>query len=78
MDKALCAFGAALVLAACASQTTTVADADAHAACRDTDPRIGSHVVRRSDCGVPTTPEEREAARRQAEAMQRTHSTTMK
>jgi hypothetical protein len=78
MSKTFCAFGAALVLAACASQPVTTAEADARAACRDADPPIGSHVVRRSDCGAQTTPEQREAARRQAEAMQRTHSTIMK
>lgn len=77
MNKTFCAFGAALVLAACASQSTT-ADAEQHAACRDTDPRVGSHVVRRSDCGVATTPEQREEARRQAEALQRSHPTVLK
>lgn len=77
MDKTFCALGAALVLAACASQTTT-ADAEQHAACRDADPRIGSHVVKRSDCGVTSTPEEREAARRQAEAMQQTRPVILK
>lgn len=77
MNKTFCALGAALVLAACASQPST-ADAEQHAACRDTDPRIGSHVVKRSDCGVTTTPEQREEARRQAEAMQQTRPIILK
>jgi Spy/CpxP family protein refolding chaperone len=73
MKKLLCAFGVALLLAACASETTTTADAERHAACRDTDPPVGSHFVRRSDCGAAQTPEQKEEARRQMEAMQRAH-----
>jgi hypothetical protein len=70
MKKLLCAFGVSLLLAACASETPT-ADAERHAACRDTDPPVGSHFVRRSDCNAATTPEQREEARRQMEALQR-------
>ena len=73
MKKLLCALGASLLLAACATTETTTADAEKHAACRDTDPPVGSHFVRRSDCGAVQTPEQRAEAQRQLEAMRQAH-----
>jgi hypothetical protein len=69
MKKFVCILGA-LVLAACATQETTKADADAHAACRNVDPPVGSHLVKRSDCGVTTSTAQTEQARREAELLQ--------
>jgi len=78
MKKLLCAFGVGLLLAACATTETPAADAEKHAACRDTDPPIGSHFVRRSDCGVGQTPEQRAEAQRQLEAMRQAHPVIQK
>jgi hypothetical protein len=69
MKNLLCAAGAALLLAACAAPTATPADAEAHAACRNTDPPIGSHLVRRSDCST-TSAQDREGAQRDAQMLQ--------
>jgi hypothetical protein len=77
MKKLLCAVGVGLLLAACASETPQ-ADAEKHAACRDVDPPIGSHFVRRSDCSATQTPEQREEARRSMESMQRMHPVIQK
>jgi hypothetical protein len=53
MKKLVLVFGAAVLLAACAtSETVAQADAKQHSACRDVDPPIGSHMVKRSDCGT--------------------------
>jgi hypothetical protein len=69
MKHALCAIGAALVLAACATPTPTPADAQAHAACRDADPKIGTHMVRRSDCGAPSALTDKEGTQRDMEIL---------
>lgn len=57
-----------LLLAACAAAPgdTTMS---ANAGCAAGEPRIGTLVVRKESC-APMTAEEREAARRQVEAMQ--------
>lgn len=79
MKKLLCAFGVSVLLAACATESPQ-ADAEKHAACRDVDPPIGSHFVRRSDCSAAAaqTPEQREEARRAMESMQRMHPVIQK
>lgn len=55
-------------LAACAAGPDD-ASAKPDTGCAAGEPRIGSLVVRKESC-LPLTPEEREAARRQIEAMQ--------
>jgi uncharacterized lipoprotein YajG len=78
MKKLLCVSGGAILLAACSSQPSDLkladaqakADAEAHAACRNVDPPIGSHVVRRSDCGAATADESADRARHDAQTLQ--------
>jgi opacity protein-like surface antigen len=74
MKKLLCVFGAAVLLAACAaSPDVAQADAKAHAACRDVDPPIGSHMVKRSDCGAASSvnsASNADAARRDVQMLQ--------
>lgn len=70
MKKLVCILGAAILLSACASsENVAKADAEAHAACRNTDPPIGSHLVKRSDCGAPSISNP-DVARRDAEILQ--------
>jgi hypothetical protein len=69
MKHAFCAIGAALVLAACATPVDTAADAKAHAACRDTDPPVGSHMVRRSECGAPSALQDKAGTQRDMEIL---------
>ena len=79
MKKLLCVFGAAALLAACATTDPQVAkaDQDAHQLCRNVDAPIGSHLVKRSDCGAASqaTPEQKEQARRAAELLQQSQTT---
>jgi uncharacterized lipoprotein YajG len=71
MKKLLCIAGASILLAACATAPTdSQADAQAHAACRDVDPPIGSHRVRRADCGAASQAQKSDEARRDVEILQ--------
>ena len=76
MKKLLCVFGAALLLAACATNPEQAkADAEAHAACRDVDPPIGSHMVKRSDCGAASqAKQDPDQARREADLLRQSQS----
>lgn len=69
MKKLALVVGAAALLAGCAT-SQSVAQAEArHVACRNVDPPVGSNLVRRSDCGLPSA-SDADAARRDIQASQ--------
>jgi hypothetical protein len=76
MKKLLCVLGATILLAACAtSPAESKADAEAHAACRDVDPPIGSHLVKRKDCGAASqAKQDPDQARREADLLRQSQT----